>query len=78
MNFKDTSVYFTSGSSTPTLLEFSVKGSSDRPFIINNVNFSGGKVDTLIKMDWYSKEVTIHLKNGKATAINLILKCKTY
>ena len=77
-NFKDTSIYFRSTPLNPTLLEVSVSGNSDNSFIINNIKLPCGKLDTLIKMDWYRDTVIINLKSYKATEVNLILKCKKY
>ncbi len=77
-NFKDTSFHFQSKSLHPTLLEVSISGNSDNSFIINNIILEGGKIDTVLKMDWYKDTVILNFIRYNATKGNLIFKCKTY
>ena len=77
-NLKDTSFYFQSKLLHPTLLEISIRVYSDNPFVINNIRLEGGKIDTLLKMDWYGDTVIINFKRYKAAAGNLTFNCRTY
>jgi hypothetical protein len=77
-NLKDTSFIFRSELLHPTLLEISISGYSDNSFAINNIKLEGGKIDTLLKMDWYSDTVIINFKRYKATSGNLTFNCRIY
>lgn len=79
-NSGDTVLAFKTQKSNPTTLLVKITGSSSEDFYIDNVGLHigipKGVVDTLLRFDHYTSDVSINFKNPKKGKNNLTFVCQ--
>lgn len=71
---RDTTITIKSNSSYPSLVNLKLKGELNDSFMINKIVLPQGKIDTILRIDWYQENFQIFYKPFKVTSGNLTIE----
>ena len=72
----DTTIKVSTNAQTAVSLILNIKGNVNDSFKLNNIILPGGKVDTVLNLDWYNKVFFIKFKKYKSSSGNLVIQYK--